>query len=60
MIEQIPKHLLPSRNPGPYPFGRVCQHAHCLTRLNTSNPGPLCLRHQLLSMPECERMDEAA
>ena len=60
LILHIPKSLQPERNPGPFQCGRVCSHADCLTRLNTSNAGPLCLRHLLLSMPEAERMDEAA
>ena len=51
MIEQIPKHLLPERNPGAYPPGRACS---CGTILNTSNPGPSCAPCQLASMPAAE------
>ena len=60
LIEHIPLSLQPQRDPGPFQCGRVCRHAHCLTRLNRNNPGPLCHRHLLLSMPAAERMDEAA
>ena len=58
MIEQIPAHLLPERNPGPYPAGRTCSHARCQTVLNRNNPGPRCEAHKLAAMPEVELIAE--
>lgn len=52
MIETIPQHLQPVRDPGPYEPGRVCVHARCITRLHRNNPGPHCERHTPEAMAE--------
>lgn len=51
MIETIPLHLQPERDPGPYPKDRACP---CGAILNRNNPGDRCAPCQLASMPECE------
>lgn len=55
MIEYIPTSLLPERNPGIYPAGRVCG---CGCLLSRSNPGPRCRPCTWERMPESERMAE--
>jgi len=55
MIEQIPKHLLPERNPGAYPQGRACR---CGCVLSRNNPGPLCQPCSLDVMPAAELIAE--
>ena len=59
MIIQIPEHLLPKRDPGPYPKDRVCKQEDCITRLHRNNPGPFCERHWLDNLPPEERDDAA-
>ena len=56
MFFRIPQKLLPKRNPGPYSGYRTCKVEHCGTRLNRSNPGPLCMRHWIESIPPEERL----
>jgi len=56
MIWNIPKRFLPKRSPGPYEAGRVCKVEHCGTRLQRNNPGPLCMRHWIESIPPEERI----
>lgn len=49
MIETIPKHLLPVRDPGLFEPGRRCEHesdgVRCITTLSRNNPGPNCELH---------------
>ena len=52
MIETIPQHLLPERDPGIYEAGRTCSVCHCL--LSRNNPRNRCAPCQLAAMPECE------
>ena len=59
MIIQIPPHLLPKPDPGPYAPGRVCVHKDCITRLNRNNPGPYCQLHWMDHLPPEERDDAA-
>lgn len=59
VVIQIPLHLLPKSEPGPYPPGRVCAEKLCITRLNRNNPGPYCHRHWFDRLPYDERDDAA-
>ena len=59
LIIQIPEHLMPQPNPGPYPPGRICRDHHCITRLHRNNPGPYCERHWFDNLPPEERGDAA-
>lgn len=47
MVERVPLHLLPVRDPGPYDGDRRCREAACITRLHRNNPGPFCEYHRL-------------
>ena len=59
VIIQIPLHLLPKPDPGPYQPGRVCAEKLCITRLHRNNPGPYCERRWLDNLPPEERDDAA-
>lgn len=56
MIEQIPEHLQPQRNPGLYEAGRLC--GVCRAVLSRNNPRTKCAPCQLAAMPAAEVIAE--
>ena len=56
MIEQIPLHLQPERNPGLYEANRLC--GVCRAVLSRNNPRTTCAPCQLAAMPASELIAE--
>ena len=56
MIERIPQHLQPKRNPGLYEANRPCRVCRCV--LSQNNPRDICAPCQLAAMPAAERIVE--
>ena len=56
MVEKIPQHLQPERNPGLYEANRPCRA--CSAVLSRNNPRDICAPCQLASMPAAELIAE--